>query len=789
MVRTRWLIGLYRTLAVRRGMLALVAVCLAVTGATPATAAQSGRFAAGSAMETPATSVAYGRQTVRIDQATQVQVFVDALATPNTTILLADHVELDLSGRQYLDVMPGVHIIGRRSSTNSGPRLFTTTKPAVLLRIGSGYEYHHADGVRISGIRLDGGNLGIAGASAPGPIGISVNSSVNIEIANNEIYGWAGIGVQVLDDQQRISLANATAVRIHDNYIHHNRHWRQQGYGVQANSGAYVLIERNVFDYNRHAIEASNTDGIGYLAYANLVLENGGENCCYGVPIQYTHQFDVHGTDTCGFKTYYCGEAGEYFDYRYNGLAYTSGDALKIRGEPDIGADVASNVFAKCAYGEAIVQTDGNNLKDHGNNQLCRFSELREVEARACDFDADGYPDDFRSTGSTWWFRGATRQWQHLNTEFGSNWDSQAEDLLEFRDVDGDGHCDVRHRLTGKVFGGGRSNWLVNGTEAALKRTDLVWQAAEGGGATVWELNSTLSGVARTRNLAILSGQRIVATGDFNADGNADVLTRSAAGQIAVVLLDQRGTAIAPIGDRSPIKGSVPSATSLAGTGDFNDDGRSDLLWRHGNGQLVIWFAGESGNSAKVSWNNETDTNGAPADDPAPNLAWQVKGVADFDGDGFSDILWRHEGGQVAIWFMVHGMHVGDAYPGTSDPQRLWAIQGIGDFDGDQHSDVLWRHNGGALAIWRDGQYDTGWRPSWENRPGWVVGQDWTIKSVGDFSADGKADILWRHDDGTVSIWRMNGGSYLGESARLPMDNEWSLRALGSQRIRTLFLQ
>ena len=32
--------------------------------------------------------------------------------------------------------------------------------------------------------------------------------------------------------------------------------------------------------------------------------------------------------------------------------------------------------------------------------------------------------------------------------------------------------------------------------------------------------------------------------------------------------------------------------------------------------------------------------------------AWQVAGVADFNGDGKSDILWRHTSGAVAEWNM-----------------------------------------------------------------------------------------------------------------------------------------
>ena len=38
----------------------------------------------------------------------------------------------------------------------------------------------------------------------------------------------------------------------------------------------------------------------------------------------------------------------------------------------------------------------------------------------------------------------------------------------------------------------------------------------------------------------------------------------------------------------------------------------------------------------------------------------------------------------------------------------------------------------------------------------------WGVAGVADFDGDGKADILWRKDDGAASIWRMDGRSYLG---------------------------
>jgi hypothetical protein len=37
-----------------------------------------------------------------------------------------------------------------------------------------------------------------------------------------------------------------------------------------------------------------------------------------------------------------------------------------------------------------------------------------------------------------------------------------------------------------------------------------------------------------------------------------------------------------------------------------------------------------------------------------------------------------------------------------------------------------------------------------------VVATAWQIVSIGDYNGDGRADILWRHSNGSASIWTMN---------------------------------
>ena len=115
---------------------------------------------------------------------------------------------------------------------------------------------------------------------------------------------------------------------------------------------------------------------------------------------------------------------------------------------------------------------------------------------------------------------------------------------------------------------------------------------------------------------------------------------------------------------------------AFAATHDFNNDHRSDILWRNPSPSVtfnvVIWFM----NGATAIGG------GAPG---SVNSDWAVVGQRDFNGDGNCDILWRNGStGQVVMWFMNGASAVGNGSPGTVTTD--WSIIGTGDFNGDGKS-------------------------------------------------------------------------------------------------------
>jgi serralysin len=78
----------------------------------------------------------------------------------------------------------------------------------------------------------------------------------------------------------------------------------------------------------------------------------------------------------------------------------------------------------------------------------------------------------------------------------------------------------------------------------------------------------------------------------------------------------------------------------VEGAGDFNGDGKSDILWQNDSGQAAIWLMNGT-TVTQTSWIG-----------PNPGPTWHVEAARDFNGDGNSDVLWRNDSGQASAWLM-----------------------------------------------------------------------------------------------------------------------------------------
>jgi len=156
-------------------------------------------------------------------------------------------------------------------------------------------------------------------------------------------------------------------------------------------------------------------------------------------------------------------------------------------------------------------------------------------------------------------------------------------------------------------------------------------------------------------------------------------------------------------------------------------------------------------------------------------IFWSIVGTGDFNGDGYSDILWRNSNaGDVAIWFMA-GSHLASS-AGLGAIPANWSTVGIGDFSGDTYSDILWRNiNGGEVAIWfmNGSQYNSA--------PLATLPSNWSIAQTGDYNGDERADILFR-DTGTgeVAVWFLSGTQFLFTTSIATVPSNWVLQDANS---------
>jgi hypothetical protein len=400
-----------------------------------------------------------------------VAMFIRALATPNAIVVIDNSVEMDLSGlatSEPILIASGVQLSGGRTAVagkpyQPGPRLFTTTIPPILFQVDG-------PGVRISGLRIQG-HLTIdppqIADDGDGSSAIYVpwkaRGPAPIEIDHNEIFGWSDSAVWVAGAPTATNTAiestfdattglltyySATPEQayIHDNYIHHNLHQGKLGYGVNVGGqGAHVLVERNVFDWNRHAIAGGGSLLSGYRAYRNLVFANGYQAGFVD------WQFDMHGDGSLCLSNPVvgdreCGTAGHDMDIQYNSFMFTHGPAIKVRGTPTLAAVINSNVFAHVSlfdtvdqYGQFIlgaVDFNGDGVWDRDNT----IGVTQWWANNTCDFDGDGVNDFFLTTGQTWWYSsGGTGPWVYLNTSTLTL--DRGEVTVGY--FDGDNLCDV----------------------------------------------------------------------------------------------------------------------------------------------------------------------------------------------------------------------------------------------------------------------------------------------------------------------------------------------------------
>jgi hypothetical protein len=440
-------------------------------------------------------------------------------------------------------------------------------------------------------------------------------------------------------------------IRFVGNYVHQN-HRDGYGYGVNLGGGAYVLIEGNVFDRNRHAVAAGGLPFSGYTARYNLVLQGGyTEEGFLGIDYWNQH-FDVHGTGDGG----YGGLAGEYFMIEDNTIRgeQDSRPAFMLRGEPAVGAWFRNNIVVHDDLDEAVSlkmsksstgigedHAEFNFHADPGNT----YNTDRIAEIAGGDFDGDGRGDVFLATGTAWYASyGGETEWRYLRPSR-----LRVADLA-FADMDSDSRTDVVWNGSNGYITyaprGGLSQYLITATPAPLAqlrffdmtgdgRTDIFrvsgasWLVFDGATGSWSTINSLGGSVDQMR------------FGQFDGSGGFDVA-------MAVSGL----WALSGNGGRNawfPMSGAHQASLATTTAIDVDRDGRTDLVFQDG----TQWKWCRFGSNAPVVLRSNLATTDRPE-----HQVW-----GNFDGGGGNEALrWQGSGASIGPGLQVwRGPGTGDA--------------------------------------------------------------------------------------------------------------------------------
>jgi len=215
-----------------------------------------------------------------------------------------------------------------------------------------------------------------------------------------------------------------------------------------------------------------------------------------------------------------------------------------------------------------------------------------------------------------------------------------------------------------EIFGKGFTTASKTTADVYLKNTDNIV------GAWTTDVNGAVNGWVTVETFD--SNTQVLGLGDFNGDGQTDLLLRNINGAVGCHLTDGTGWQyFASLGDE----------WQISAIGDLNGDGRDDLVLKHDAG-----FA--------AGWLTQDDCSIVMSDlDLIPD-GFSIVGLGDFNGDGTDDVLlqsgsyygaWLVQNGNVAGW-----MGLGDIESGT--------VEEIADFNGDGVDDLRIRTEAGELG-------------------------------------------------------------------------------------------
>jgi uncharacterized protein (TIGR03437 family) len=296
---------------------------------------------------------------------------------------------------------------------------------------------------------------------------------------------------------------------------------------------------------------------------------------------------------------------------------------------------------------------------------------------------------------------------------------------------------------TGSPFPvGAAPQWVAVGDFNGDGNPDLV-TANTGNSVTVFLGDGTGSFMPVAGNpFAVGANPDSVAVGDFNGDGNLDIVTANSGDNTITVLLGNGSGGFAPAGSSPFAVGTNPASVAVA---DFNGDGKPDIVTANtGADDVTVLLGNGSGGFAAAQ--------GSPF--PVGLFPHSVA-VGDFNGDGKPDIVTANSGNntvKILLGTGSGGFTGGGAFPAGSFPQSVAVM----DFNGDGKLDIVAANSGSHSVTVLLGNGSGGFAAAIGSP--FAVGMNPQSVIAVDVNGDGKPDIVTANSgDNTVTVLLGNG--------------------------------
>lgn len=232
-------------------------------------------------------------------------------------------------------------------------------------------------------------------------------------------------------------------------------------------------------------------------------------------------------------------------------------------------------------------------------------------------------------------------------------------------------------------------------------------------------------------------------TGDFNGDARSDLLCNNPVSGYTWIAYANGAGQFSGTGWESHLNW-CNAANSQLTMGDFNGDGRTDMLCHNTvTGSKAIAYANSAGQFTGANWQSAMGTGWCrQADD--------TFSTSDFNGDGRAD-MHCHNRATGTHWLAF--ANTSGQFPGTSWEGRLnWCLGSterlhLSDINRDGRTDLLCHNSAtGAKSIAYATTFGVFSGPNWQS----AMGMGWCNQaddafSLGDFNGDGRADMLCRN--------------------------------------------